>query len=63
MARRALQLLGGVVVCCVCTVVVVLVLITDALFDSTIRTLLLGEPFSITVSKILKTAATSNQPM
>ena len=35
-----------------CVVVVVLVLFTDAIFDSSIRTLLLGEPFSITLSKI-----------
>lgn len=44
-------------------VVVVLVLFTDALFDSAIKSLFLGEPFSITVSKILKIAATSNQGM
>eukprot|EP00316_Scyphosphaera_apsteinii_P021879 CAMPEP_0119329590 /NCGR_PEP_ID=MMETSP1333-20130426/76211_1 /TAXON_ID=418940 /ORGANISM="Scyphosphaera apsteinii, Strain RCC1455" /LENGTH=159 /DNA_ID=CAMNT_0007338747 /DNA_START=141 /DNA_END=620 /DNA_ORIENTATION=+ len=34
--------------------VVMLVLFFDAIFDSAIRALLLGEPFSITVEKILK---------
>ncbi|EOD12779.1 hypothetical protein EMIHUDRAFT_433367 [Emiliania huxleyi CCMP1516] len=43
-------------------VVIVLVLVFDALADATIRSVLLGDDFSITMDKILKTAG-KTQPM
>jgi hypothetical protein len=42
--------------------VIVLVLVFDALADATIRSVLLGDDFSITMDKILKTAG-KTQPM